>query len=220
MIMSSPVVFVGPSLRAKDLGSLPDGLDVRPPIARGDLPRVVADGVRQVAIIDGEFFQRLAVSPREVLAALDAGCRVVGGASMGALRAAELAPFGMEGVGQVFEWFRDGTVTRDDDVAVSYAYDEGDYRLLTVPYVNVKWLMQLAARDGWLDAAARRRISGAARRQHWECRTWRSIAHAARLSGEELVELLRQAARPENDRKRQDALATVAALTGATRSVG
>lgn len=214
------VVFVGPSLRARDLGSLPEGLDVRPPIARGDLPRVVADGARQVAIIDGEFFQRLAVSPREVLGALEAGCRVLGGASMGALRAAELEPLGMEGVGTVFEWYRDGVITRDDDVAVSYAHDEDDYRLLTAPYVNVKWMMRLAARDGWLDAAARRRVSGAARRQHWEHRTWRSIGQAARLAPAELALLLQHAARPDNDRKRMDALATVQALVSACHAAG
>lgn len=214
------VLFVGPSLRAEDWRDLPGGIDVRPPIARGDLPRVVEGGARQVAIVDGEFFQRLAVSPREVLGALDAGCEVLGGASMGALRAAELERHGMRGVGTVFEWFRDGLVTRDDDVAVSYAHDEHDYRLLTVPYVNVKWLMMLAAQDGWLDSAARRRVAGAARRQHWERRTWRSVGHAARLPDEQLRLLLEHAARPENDRKRLDALATVQALVAASARAG
>ena len=40
---------------------------------------------------------------------------------MGALRAAELAPFGMIGVGAIFEAFRDGVLEADDEVAVRHA---------------------------------------------------------------------------------------------------
>ena len=48
-----------------------------------------------------------------------------GAASMGALRAAECARFGMKGVGRVFELYRDGVITRDDEVAVAYDPDSG-----------------------------------------------------------------------------------------------
>ena len=37
---------------------------------------------------------------------------------MGALRAAELAPFGMIGIGTIFEAYRDGIYTDDDEVAL------------------------------------------------------------------------------------------------------
>ena len=46
-----------------------------------------------------------------------AGTQVFGAASMGALRAAELAPFGMIGVGAIFAAYRDGRLTGDDEVA-------------------------------------------------------------------------------------------------------
>src|SRR5688572_32760283 len=48
------------------------------------------------------------------------GVRVFGAASMGALRAAELQPFGMIGVGQVFQAYRRGHLTDDDEVAVAH----------------------------------------------------------------------------------------------------
>ena len=45
------------------------------------------------------------------------GIHVFGSASMGALRA-ELCPFGMVGVGRIFEAYRDGELEDDDEVAV------------------------------------------------------------------------------------------------------
>lgn len=209
------VLFVGPSLRAGDLDHpalIGSQVCVRPPIRRGDLPAAVAGGARLVGIVDGEFFQNLAVSPKEILAALGTGCHIVGGASMGALRAAELEPYGMLGVGQVFEWYRSGAIWRDDDVAVSYSHDEDDYRLLTVPYVNVKWTMQRARSGGWLGAGSRRRIACAARRIHWEERSWQLICRRASLSAAETRALLEHAADPRHDRKRLDALETIRTL--------
>ena len=43
---------------------------------------------------------------------------MVGGASMGALRASELDDFGMIGVGRVYQDYRMGIIESDDDVAV------------------------------------------------------------------------------------------------------
>ena len=51
-----------------------------------------------------------------VLELLAAGVRVLGAASLGAIRAAELAPCGMEGVGLVYALYAAGLVRRDDAV--------------------------------------------------------------------------------------------------------
>ena len=69
----------------------------------------------------------------ELLAALDAGVAVYGGASMGALRAAELWPLGVVGVGTVFGWYRDGVLDDDDEVALYHAPPERGSRPFTVP---------------------------------------------------------------------------------------
>jgi hypothetical protein len=46
---------------------------------------------------------RAAVGHREIISALKAGVCVVGGSSMGALRASELDSYGMIGVGRIYE---------------------------------------------------------------------------------------------------------------------
>jgi hypothetical protein len=109
-------------------------------VKRGDLPRVTPGGT--VVIIDGEFDQNLSVSPKEILALLDLDTVVVGASSMGAIRAVELNRFGMLGLGWVFEAYRSGRVSADDEVAVMFSPD--DYTPVTVPLINVRcWLTRL-----------------------------------------------------------------------------
>ncbi len=61
-----------------------------------------------VGLIDGAFAETRAVWHREILWALSQGIHVFGAASMGALRAVELAPFGMRGVGTVYRAYQTG----------------------------------------------------------------------------------------------------------------
>ena len=70
-----------------------------------------------IGIIDGGFEYTAPVWHKEILYALSAGTRVLGAASMGALRAAECHSFGMTGVGSIFKEYRDGTRIDDSDVA-------------------------------------------------------------------------------------------------------
>jgi hypothetical protein len=133
---------------------------------RGDIPTRY-DGT--VIIIDGEFGQSLSVSPNEILRLLDGGTRVIGASSMGALRAAELYQFGMEGCGWVFEAYRSGRIEADDEVAL--AYSPLGLQPLTVPLVNVRyWLEQLQA-AGHIDPNRARWLLGRARRVFYEDRT-------------------------------------------------
>ena len=66
------------------------------------------------------------------------GVRVVGASSMGALRAAELDRFGMEGVGEVYAYYRDGWLTADADVALVHRDADDGLPPLTWPLVNVR----------------------------------------------------------------------------------
>lgn len=118
--------------------------DYRPPVRRGDLAGL--RGARTVVIIDGEFGQSLSVSPKEVLSLIDEGTRVIGASSMGALRAAELHTLGMRGIGWVFDSYRCGRITGDDEVALAYL-PTPDFTPVTVPLVNVRyWLDRLRIR--------------------------------------------------------------------------
>lgn len=134
------VAFLGPSLPKAA------GFEVRPPARQGDVWRALDDGATAIALIDGVFESQPSVWHHEILDALAEGVPVVGGASMGALRAAELHTFGMIGRGRIFAWYRDGELIDDSEVALLHAPAEHGFRALTVPQVNVRWsaLKQLA----------------------------------------------------------------------------
>jgi hypothetical protein len=176
--------------------------EYRPPVRRGDLPRR-CDG-RLVVIIDGEFGQSLSVSPKEILCLLDAGTHVIGASSMGALRAAELHPFGMEGCGWVFEGYRDGRITGDDEVALAYSPLDG--APLTVPLVNVRrWLAELRA-SGQIDAVLSRRLFARARAVFFADRTFERLRAAlSPLLGEEATARLLRGPSDVTDVKAADA---------------
>ena len=101
------VVFLGPTLPHAAAADLLTATYL-PPARQGDIYRAVR-ALRPVAVglVDGRFLDTGTVWHREILWALSEGVHVFGAASMGALRAAELAPFGMRGIGQVFAAYRD-----------------------------------------------------------------------------------------------------------------
>jgi hypothetical protein len=111
------IIFTGPSLQSKEAEMILKA-DYRPPVARGDVIQALNDEPDIIGIIDGVFHKKPAVSHKEILEALKKNVKVVGGASMGALRASELDDFGMVGVGQVYKDYKTGVIESDDDVAV------------------------------------------------------------------------------------------------------
>lgn len=143
------VVFLGPSLdREQALAILPEALYL-PPAGQGDLISV-ARSVRpdRIALVDGVFHHSLPVWHREILDALDLGVPVYGASSMGALRAAECAPFGMVGVGAVFEAYASGALTDDDEVAVAHTGAEHGWRAISLPMVDIRATLGAAVLAG------------------------------------------------------------------------
>ncbi len=202
--MRETVIFLGPTL---DLAAARRILDAEylPPIKRGDLARL-GSGVKNVGIIDGEFFQSLAVSPREVLAVLDRGIKVYGSSSMGALRAAETFPYGVIGVGKIFEWYRDGKVDSDDEVAVTY--DPVTYRPLSVPLINIRFCLKAAASEGVIEQSEADEIINAVERLYFPFRSYQVVTKVcAQLEG--YIE------RRRPDQKRDDALLLLHAIAQA-----
>ncbi|WBB77321.1 TfuA-like protein [Micromonospora sp. WMMD882] len=122
-------VFAGPTIGADDIRRVVPDAVTHPPVRHGDLLRLRPAAADTVLILDGLFFQAPAVRHKEILHLVRRGVRVVGASSMGALRAAELHPYGVVGVGQVFQWYADGTVTADDEVAVVHLDDDGHAQL-------------------------------------------------------------------------------------------
>jgi hypothetical protein len=146
MPRAAVVVFAGPSISAAEIEA---ELDARclPPAAQGDVYRASLQRPAVIALIDGVFEQVPAVWHKEILWAMAQGIHVFGASSMGALRAAELAPFGMEGVGSIFEAYRDGRLVDDDEVALAHGPAEADYAGVSEPLVNIRPTLQTATSE-------------------------------------------------------------------------
>jgi hypothetical protein len=131
------VYFVGPSLPASDVRTIDPRAVILPPAAHGDVYRATSDGARTIVVIDGLFENVRALWHKEILWAITQGCRVIGAASMGALRAAECARFGMEPVGRIAADYVSGRRTSDGDVAVVHAGADDGWMALSEPLVNI-----------------------------------------------------------------------------------
>ncbi|RDG34867.1 TfuA-like protein [Streptomyces corynorhini] len=173
-------VFSGPSMPAARVREvLPDAV-THPPVRHGDLMRLGAGPGDTVLIIDGLWHQSAPVRHKEILAMLAEGVAVVGAASMGALRAAELAPYGMVGVGRIFEDFRGGVLDADDEVAVLHT-DDG--RPLSEALVNLRAALTRAAADGQLGGIEADRLAALARTLPCASRSWTALGCLAAREG-------------------------------------
>ncbi|MBQ1065790.1 TfuA-like protein [Micromonospora chalcea] len=173
------VVFIGPSLPADEVGRLLPDAVVLPPVAHGDLLRLDVGPGDRVLVVDGFFLQHPPVRHREILDLLDRGVTVAGAASMGALRAAELWPFGMRGVGEVFQLYRDGVVTGDDEVAVVHGPAEEGHRTLSEPLVNIRVELRRAVAAGVLGQAEATLLLDVARDLPFRRRSYRALERSA-----------------------------------------
>lgn len=151
------VVYLGPSLPQERACSVLDA-DYRPPVSRGDIRDAIGDGASIIGIIDGNFYNQTAVAHKEIIEALKRGITVVGGSSMGALRAAELDAFGMIGAGRIYECYRSGKIQADDEVAVTYNPVTGDQ--MSEPMVNIRYQLKAAECDGILTSGERNSLTG------------------------------------------------------------
>jgi hypothetical protein len=154
------LVFTGPTLSQAEARARFGGT-ILPPARQGDIWRAVrAHRPAVIGLIDGVFFHQPAVWHREILWAMAEGVHMFGAASMGALRAAELAPFGMRGVGRVFAAFRDGhwpgfaePFEDDDEVAVFHAPAELGHAPLSDAMVDLRDTLLAASDNGVITAA-------------------------------------------------------------------
>jgi len=203
---SVTLVFVGPTLAADEVRARLPGAEVAPPAAMGDV--LCAAGrrdVARIAIIDGYFERMAAVWHKEILLALEHGIAVWGAASMGALRAAELARFGMIGVGSIYRAFARGALVADDEVAVAHLPAAYGYRATSDALVNLRDGLARAATAGVITARMRDRPVELARAPHYRERSWARLGADACAAGMPAGPLAALAAWPKPDRKAADA---------------
>ncbi len=204
------VLFAGPSLHGFDASAAPHGetIDSRGPAAQGDIARAVIDGATVIGLVDGRYEDVAAPWHKEILYALGEGVQVFGAASMGALRAAECAAFGMIGVGAVFERYRSGELADDAAVAQVHAPAELGYLPLTEALVNVEATIARFRQMQAVTEPEADRLEAAARALFFKDRTYKRIlSHAGLDAGERGPRLAELIKRCRVDVKREDALA-------------
>jgi len=172
------IIYLGPSLpvdEAKKLLHSNNNREVTyaPPIKRGDIPKAISENYQVIGIIDGIFFRESAVSPREIMEVLKSNIKVYGASSMGALRASELDRYGMVGIGKIYNWYRDGTLNSDDEVALSF--DSEEFIPISEPLVNIRETMKKALSENIINQEEYKIIFESAKKLYFPERKWKNI---------------------------------------------
>lgn len=204
------IAFAGPSLPPGDRGEYA-GVEWRPPVEAGDLLRLHRERPGTICLIDGYFDHRPAVRHKEILLLLSQGVRILGASSIGALRAAEMAEFGMIGVGAIYRAYASGRLTRDDEVALVHGPAEWNWRAMSVPLVDVRATLCRALREKALAAADARALLRTAAATHYVERSWEELVETAPLPAATLARLKVWLAAGQVAQKRIDARACLAA---------
>jgi TfuA protein len=208
--MSKIIVYLGPSLSAEKARTILEA-DYRPPIRRGDLKKALKAGANIVGIIDGTFFNDSPVAHKEILEVMKKGVTVVGGSSMGALRASEMDVFGMVGVGRVYECYRSGRIEADDEVAVTFSPVTGEQ--LSEPLVNVRYQLKAVEKDGVITKEEKDAFLSMASGVHYPERTYSNMLRLAVekgvLSAEKSAALAQYVEQRPLNLKAEDAVATL-----------
>ncbi len=205
----SVVVFTGPTLSALEARAELDAVYL-PPASQGDVYRATLMRPRAIGLVDGYFECVPAVWHKEILWAMTQGIHVYGSASMGALRALELAAFGMEGVGEIFDAYRDGGLEDDDEVAVAHGPAETGYRSFSVAMVNIRFTLAAALKASVISSGTRGTLERIGKSLFYPDRTYPRILAGAAEEGipeAELRALREWLPRGEINQKRTDALA-------------
>ena len=186
-----PFIFIGPTLSVEQAQSHLDAVYL-PPVKYGDVYRITQLYQPQViGIIDGYFNQVPAVWHKEILWAISQGASVFGAASMGALRAVELGPQGMIGLGKIFEAYKksvlppyvDEIFEDDDEVAVTHAPGELGYKALSEAMVNIRFTLAKAQQQQVIDLQSRNTLISIAKALFYPQRSFQLILDLARQEG-------------------------------------
>lgn len=204
----STYIFTGPTIAASSAAQVLDATYL-PPAAQGDVYRVARLRPRVIGIIDGLFETVPAVWHKEILWAMSQGVHVFGCASMGALRAAELTAFGMEGIGAIFEQYRQGLLEDDDEVAVAHAPATHGYRSISVALVNIRSTLEAAVAQHVIAPASGQTMLQIAKGLFYPERSYAQVLMLAQQGGmdaRELTALREWLPNGQVDQKRADAM--------------
>jgi TfuA protein len=199
------IIFTGPSLTAEE-GSKILKADYRPPVKRDDILKVIDELPDIIGIIDGVFHQNPAVGHKEIISAMKKGITVVGGGSMGALRASELDDLGMVGIGYVYNQYSNGNIESDDDVALTFDASTGEP--VSEALVNIDYKLKKALEAEIISENEMKNLLEIAKSLYYPKRTYYNIFKNSDLDEkkkEKLIDFIINTV----DIKKQDAIAVL-----------
>ncbi len=200
------IVFTGPSIHPDEAIEILNA-DYRPPVARGDIIKALKDDPDLIAIIDGVFHKEPAVSHKEILEAIKKGVTLVGGASMGALRASELDDFGMIGVGRVYQDYSKGVIESDDDVAV--VINPETLEQLSEALISMNYTFKRALDEGVIDEIEFNILVKTAKSIYYPKRNYNRVFKDSGLEMIRIKDLQKFLDENKVDVKREDAIAVL-----------
>lgn len=172
------VIFVGPSLPEDHIKTILPHVLIMPPAEQGDIDFARYQlGADVIGLIDGRHTMVLPPLHKEILSVIEDGCRVVGAASMGALRAVECEQFGAEPVGEVARMYKEGEIDADDEVCLVHSDKESGYKHLSVPMVNIRATMKVAE----VEDSVKQEVIDYAKSLFYPDREWQNIFDACDL---------------------------------------
>ncbi|HIK04127.1 MAG TPA: hypothetical protein IGS40_05345 [Trichormus sp. M33_DOE_039] len=175
-------IYLGPTLSVSEASQILPACYLSP-VRCGDILACLRLQPRVIAIIDGFFDRSASVWHKEIMWAITTGVRVFGASSMGALRAAELEAFGMEGFGAIFAAYHEGKYIGDDEVAVLHSNATARYQPLTDALVNIRATVNHAVSENIIDPAIANLIISCAKRQFFTQRHLRQAVVDAEVQG-------------------------------------
>jgi hypothetical protein len=200
------IIFTGPSLLPAEAEKIIKA-DYRPPVARGDVMNALMDDPDIIVIIDGVFHKEPAVSHKEIMEAIKQGVLVIGGASMGALRASELDDFGMIGIGKVYHDYRNGIIESDDDVAV--VINPETMEQLSEALISMNYTFKAAMDQGVIDEAEYQILIKTAKSIYYPKRTYNRVYKDSKIGIERLNIIKKFLTENTMDIKKEDAIAVL-----------
>lgn len=223
--MANAFIFTGPTLSINDIPlanytrgeekiilNNGNSISFLPPVSEGDIFSIVDKTPDIIGIIDGYFENVPAVWHKEILYAMKKGIHVLGSSSMGALRAAELSAFGMEGIGEIYNSFASGEYGDDDEVTIAHGPAELGYPLTSEAMANIRRTVQAAFKAGVITHHDTEKLIKSGKSIFYKRRTYPQIIEGAKkigLSEEASAHFSRWVSENHIDQKKKDGLALI-----------
>lgn len=210
--MRPRLVFTGPTLSHAEASRETDAILLLP-AAQGSIVAAVQHfDPAAILIIDGAFQSEPAVRHKEIFWAISRGVHVIGAASMGALRAAELHPL-MIGVGLIYRWYRRFVFAPDDAVAVWHGPEEVGFAPLTQALIDLRFTLRAARRQGLISPELATSLDMVAGRLNFRDRTLARLCRDTVSARDEAEALQEKLATVFIHAKKRDALQAVRFLS-------